>query len=114
MFAILTLVLGAQTALAAVRPSTNLLARQSVTPTDACIDACTPLTNALAAAGTTLGDLCTSTIVNAYAECYDCLVEGGTVTQDEAQDAVNDYVEGCTDGGFPVSGATVSGSSSGG
>ncbi|KAJ6459948.1 hypothetical protein C8R45DRAFT_542403 [Mycena sanguinolenta] len=112
MFTLLAVILSAQTALAATTPFMNLAMRQSVTPTAACVDACTPLSDAITAAGPTVGDLCTSTIVNAFAECYDCLVAGGTVIQDIAQETVNDYVEGCTAEGFPVSGATVSGSSS--
>ncbi|KAJ7200922.1 hypothetical protein B0H12DRAFT_1081096 [Mycena haematopus] len=115
MLTILTFVLSAQTALAATTPFINLIARQSLTPTAACVNACTPLANAVDAGdASTIGSLCTNTVVNDYAECYDCLIAGGAVSQAIAQDTVNDYVDNCNTAGYPVSGATVSGSSSGG
>ncbi|KAJ7503821.1 hypothetical protein B0H11DRAFT_2273897 [Mycena galericulata] len=103
-------------AFAASTPTRNLAPRQSLTPTAGCVSACTPLGHALEAADadTSLGALCTSAIVNDYASCYDCLVASDTVTQEDAQAAVDDYAQGCTEEGFSVSSATVSGNSSGG
>ncbi|KAF8209169.1 hypothetical protein K438DRAFT_1960901 [Mycena galopus ATCC 62051] len=119
MFAIITLALTAQTdfvVFAAASPFLNILARQSITPTEACESACTPLGNALTAGDPTAatGGLCTSAVVNGYIQCYDCLVAGGSLTQAIAQNAVNDYVAGCNEEGYTVSGGTVTPSSSSG
>ncbi|KAJ7743909.1 hypothetical protein DFH07DRAFT_963921 [Mycena maculata] len=113
MLALLPVMLAVQTTLASPSRVQNILPRQSLTPTAGCVDACTPLENALSSA-TTLASLCTSAVINGYAECYDCLVAAGAVAQDAAQDTVDDYVSGCDDEGFTVNGATVSAGSDSG
>ncbi|KAJ7323881.1 hypothetical protein DFH08DRAFT_1085286 [Mycena albidolilacea] len=111
MLAIVTFILGAQAVFAATTPFTNALKRQTLIPTDGCVSACTPLENATSAF--TLAELCTSAVVNDYAQCYDCLVLVGVETQTSAQEVVDAYVANCKAGGVPVNGATVSGSSGG-
>ncbi|KAJ7157719.1 hypothetical protein C8R43DRAFT_949074 [Mycena crocata] len=110
MLALLPIILAAQTVFAATTPNNVLFARQTLTPSAGCLNACTSLENAVTSADGTLNSLCTNTIVSAYADCYECMVSTGYVTQALAQQAVDTYVSSCKTAGFPVTGATVSGS----
>ncbi|KAJ7164470.1 hypothetical protein C8R46DRAFT_1220974 [Mycena filopes] len=110
----LRLVLAAQlvsTALAAASAKLTLLSRQTITPNDGCVSACSVVDDATT--DSTLASLCTSAVVNGYATCYDCMVAANVVTQDTAQAAVDEYASTCTAAGYPVSSVTVSGGSSG-
>ncbi|KAJ6562222.1 hypothetical protein B0H19DRAFT_1259800 [Mycena capillaripes] len=114
MLGLFVLILTAEVAVARTIPIMNLVTRQTITPTDGCVSACAPLGDATLDSDGTPASGCTSAIVKDYAECYDCMVAEGVVTQSIAQETVDGIVSDCTDAGFPVNGATVSGGSGGG
>ncbi|KAJ7914058.1 hypothetical protein B0H13DRAFT_2325648 [Mycena leptocephala] len=114
MLALIPVVLAVQTVFAATSPMVSLLTRQALTPSSDCVSACTPLEDATIAADGSIAKLCTSEIINDYVKCYDCMISAAAITSTVAQEAVDGIVSGCDAVGFPVSGASVSGGSSGG
>nr|GAT57308.1 predicted protein [Mycena chlorophos] len=92
-----------------------LAPRQSIPSTTSCLSACTAInTDATNDAGN-LSALCSTSVLNDYATCYDCLVSAGASTADEAQEVVDGYVQACVDAGYDsVSTApTISGAGTG-
>ncbi|KAF7319204.1 hypothetical protein HMN09_00257100 [Mycena chlorophos] len=92
-----------------------LAPRQSIPSTTSCLSACTAInTDATNDAGN-LSALCSTSVLNDYATCYDCLVGAGASTADEAQEVVDGYVQACVDAGYDsVSTApTISGAGTG-
>ncbi|KAJ7031459.1 hypothetical protein C8F04DRAFT_1110321 [Mycena alexandri] len=109
----LRLLLAAQFAFAATIPVFTLLARQELTPSAGCVSSCTVVEEPATAGNTSLATLCTSAVVNAYAQCYSCMVGAAVFPQDVAQEIVDGYASDCSGAGFPVSTATVSETSDG-
>ncbi|KAJ7119912.1 hypothetical protein C8R43DRAFT_84342 [Mycena crocata] len=98
-------------------PILSAVAQQGLVARQASISDCTAPCQALADslnAGNSgdLAAICTNTVVNNYATCYNCEVKFAGMTEDSAQEAVDAYVAGCKAGGSPVNGITVSGAGS--
>ncbi|KAJ7479141.1 hypothetical protein FB451DRAFT_1556818 [Mycena latifolia] len=82
-----------------------------------CGTPCDALSAAISADGDDdLVALCTNTVGADYQACYSCHVTAGDLTQQEAQDTVDAFTQGCSADGHPVNAITISadGSSTGG
>ncbi|KAJ6464833.1 hypothetical protein C8R45DRAFT_496367 [Mycena sanguinolenta] len=87
-----------------------LYARQNVSASDAsdCGSVCATLSDSISAASSGgLAAVCSSTVVTNYANCYSCNVKLLGMTQADAQQAVDGFVNGCKAGGHPVTGVTI-------
>ncbi|KAJ6556147.1 hypothetical protein B0H19DRAFT_1262246 [Mycena capillaripes] len=83
-----------------------LVGRQTVADCTAPCDALSDSLSAGSAGG--LAAICTNTVVNNYAACYNCETKISGMTQESAQQAVDAYVSSCKAGGHPVNGVTIS------
>ncbi|KAF8182481.1 hypothetical protein K438DRAFT_2020894 [Mycena galopus ATCC 62051] len=54
---------------------------------------------------------CNNTVVNDAATCYNCLIQTSQITQDSAQETLNEFVQECAEIGQPVTNVTLSGNS---
>ncbi|KAJ7249799.1 hypothetical protein B0H12DRAFT_690878 [Mycena haematopus] len=74
-----------------------------------CTTPCTALSDAVTAASPGgLASLCTSAIVNDYANCYSCEVKVAGMTQTDAQETIDGFVQGCNAGNHHVDDVTIS------
>ncbi|KAJ6596075.1 hypothetical protein B0H10DRAFT_1960242 [Mycena sp. CBHHK59/15] len=93
-----------------------LLVRQTLTPSAGCVSACTTFAkDGLLFAGS-LSAICSSTFLDAYAQCYDCMVGADLIMQTVAQDIIDSASllhRICALIGHTVSSVTITGSSTG-
>ncbi|KAJ7267864.1 hypothetical protein C8J57DRAFT_352299 [Mycena rebaudengoi] len=78
-----------------------------------CVTECEALTNDLSTAGN-LATICTQAVVNDYNLCFTCQVSSTLITQEEVQSTLNEFFDGCKEGGFPLGGSTLDTSSASG
>ncbi|KAF7332903.1 hypothetical protein MVEN_02395800 [Mycena venus] len=55
-----------------------------------------------------LAAICTDTVANNYAACYNCEVKVAALTQQAAQATVDSFISGCKAANHPVNGITIS------
>ncbi|KAJ7033553.1 hypothetical protein C8F04DRAFT_1234738 [Mycena alexandri] len=79
-----------------------IIARQAAGSGQDCTNACT--------AWNSDPDTCNSTVVNDIATCYNCMIQAGTETREDAQDFINEFVQSCDDSDESVTNITLSGS----
>ncbi|KAJ7722595.1 hypothetical protein B0H16DRAFT_1896077 [Mycena metata] len=90
----------------AARHPFNSLARQAAGSDIDCTNAC--------AAWNADPGTCNNTIVNDLARCYNCMIQAGTETQEDAQGFLNDFVSNCAADETPVTSIALSGSTAAG
>jgi hypothetical protein len=66
-----------------------LLVRQTLTPNSGCVSACTTFAKDGQLFAGSVSALCSSTLVDASAQCYDCMVGTDLITQTVAQDSID-------------------------
>ncbi|KAF7366088.1 hypothetical protein MVEN_00485100 [Mycena venus] len=118
MLAVLALLVRISIALAA-SPALDenraaLLARQTPTPDAGCVSACTTYAKDGQLFAGSVSALCSSTLVGASAQCFDCMVGANLITQTVAQDSIDDYIHICALLGFAINSVTITSSSTGG
>ncbi|KAJ7899701.1 hypothetical protein B0H13DRAFT_2336958 [Mycena leptocephala] len=77
-----------------------------------CDTPCSALSSATSASDGSLTSVCTSTMVNNLAQCYDCEVKVAAITQEKGQANLDQFIAGCKAGGLPVDSVTISAANS--
>ncbi|KAJ7920470.1 hypothetical protein B0H13DRAFT_1867548 [Mycena leptocephala] len=117
MLTALPLLVGLSVALAASPAADEnraaLLVRQTLTPNSGCVSACTTFAKDGQLFAGSVSALCSSTLVDASAQCYDCMVGADLITQTVAQDSIDDYIHSCALLGFAINSVTITSSSTG-
>ncbi|KAJ6552788.1 hypothetical protein B0H19DRAFT_1377602 [Mycena capillaripes] len=90
-----------------------LLVRQTLTPNAGCVSACTTFAKDGQLFAGSVSALCSSTLVDTSAQCYDCMVGADLITQTVAQDSIDDYIHTCALLGFAINSVTITSSSTG-
>ncbi|KAF7368294.1 hypothetical protein MVEN_00150600 [Mycena venus] len=89
---------------AASTPFTKNLAIRQIQTDPACTNVCAQFQDATITT-------CNNTVVKDAATCFTCNVQHGSVTQDQAQQTLNTFVQACDDNGQPVNNVTISATS---
>ncbi|KAJ6482387.1 hypothetical protein DFH09DRAFT_1212836 [Mycena vulgaris] len=89
---------------AASTPSNKNLAIRQIQTDPACTNECAQFDDASVTA-------CNNTVVKDAATCFTCNVQHGSITQDQAQQTLNAFVQECDDNGQPVNNITISATS---
>ncbi|KAF7292650.1 hypothetical protein MIND_01163000 [Mycena indigotica] len=92
---------------AVIAQSHPLFERQS---NGGCGSACADVDQAVLAANSKLSEMCTTGIVDGYAQCYNCMISNGVMTKEGAQAILDNYVRACTSAGFSLRPTTLDGS----
>ncbi|KAJ7203065.1 hypothetical protein GGX14DRAFT_462042 [Mycena pura] len=116
MFAVLLVLAGVSVTLAASLASDEnpvaILVRQ--TPDSDCVSSCTTYAKDGQLFAGSVSALCSSTLVGASAQCFDCMVGADLITQTVAQGSIDDFIHTCARLGFAINSVTITSSSNGG
>ncbi|KAJ7729438.1 hypothetical protein B0H16DRAFT_1734191 [Mycena metata] len=84
-----------------------------VTPDAGCVSACTTFAKDGQLFAGSVSALCSSTLVDASAQCFGCMVGADLITQTVAQNSIDDYIHICALLGFAINSVTITASSTG-